>query len=57
MHRKPLMPPNVEFQIGLSKTNPGLAKSQLQQKTCGYVQKTAPNNMYRYFERYVICKM
>ena len=31
--------PNVEFQIELLKTNSGLAKSTLQQKTCGYMQK------------------
>ena len=30
---------NVKFRIELSKTNPGLAKLALQQKTCGYVQK------------------
>ena len=36
--------PNVEFRIELHKTNPGLAKSHLQRKTRGYVQKTAPNN-------------
>jgi len=29
---------NVEFRIELSKTNPGLAKSPFQQKTCGYTQ-------------------
>ena len=31
---------NVEFRIGLPKTNSGLAKSHLQQKTRGYAQKT-----------------
>ena len=36
--------PNVEFQIELSKTNPGLAELHLQQKTRGYTQKTAPDN-------------
>ena len=35
---------NVEFQIGLPKTNPGLAKSNLQQKTCGFAQKTTPDS-------------
>ena len=38
------MLPNVKFWIELPKTNPGLAKSHLQQKTRGYAQKTAPNN-------------
>ena len=36
------MQPNVEFRIELPKTNPGLAKSPLQRKTCGYAQKQPP---------------
>ena len=39
------MRPNVEFRDELSKTNLGLTKSHLQQKTRGYVQKIAPNNL------------
>ena len=41
MHWKPLvyMRPNVEFQIELTKTNPGLTKSHLQWKTHGHTQK------------------
>ena len=35
------MRPNVEFRVELPKTNPHLEKSQIQQKTHGYVQKTA----------------
>ena len=35
------MRPNVEFRVDLPKTNPDLAKSHLQQKPHGYVQKTA----------------
>ena len=38
------MRPNVEFRVELRKTNPGLEKSHIQQKTHGYVQKTAPYN-------------
>ena len=39
--------PNVEFRIELLKTNSSLAKSTLQQKTCGYTQKkTASNRFY-----------
>ena len=38
------MRPNVEFQIGLPKTNSGLAKSNLQRKTCGFAQKTTPDS-------------
>ena len=37
---------NVEFRIGLPKTNPDLAKSHLQRKTCGYAQKTAADTMF-----------
>ena len=37
------MRPNVKFQIELTKTNPSVAKSHLQWKTRGYVQKTAPD--------------
>ena len=37
------MRPNVEFQVELPKTNPGLAKSYFQQKTYGFVQKTTPD--------------
>ena len=35
------MQPNVEFQVELPKTNPGLAKSYFQEETRGYAQKTA----------------
>ena len=37
------MQPNVEFQVELPKTNPGLAKSYFQEETRGYAQKTAPD--------------
>ena len=33
--------PNVEFWIGLPKSNPGLTKSHPQRKARSYVQKTA----------------
>ena len=46
------MLPNVEFRIGLSKTNPGLAKSHPQQKTRGYTKKTAPDNLKPIFFPY-----
>ena len=36
------MRPNVEFWIELPKTNPGLAKSPLQQKTHGHAYKRPP---------------
>ena len=39
MTSTPDMRPNVEFRIELLKTNSGLAKSTLQQKTHGYTQK------------------
>ena len=39
MTSNPVMRPNVEFRIELLKTNSGLAKSTLQQKTRGYTQK------------------
>ena len=42
------MRPNVEFQVELPKTNPGLAKSHFQWNTRGYVQKTAPDKHFFY---------
>ena len=50
------MRPNVEFRVELPKTNPHLEKSHIQQKTHGYVQKTALDTKekkkeQRYFEK------
>ena len=41
---------NVEFQIGLPKTNSGLAKSHLQLKTCDYAQKPPPDTTLLEFQ-------